>query len=312
VAGPIVRASEFIPQMYRKFQLRKEEMGHALFLISNGLIKKMIISDYISLNFVDRVFDQPVLYTGFENLMAVYGYSLQIYCDFSGYTDIAIGIALLMGFRLPVNFNSPYHADSISDFWRRWHISLSTWLRDYLYIPLGGNRKGTIRTDINLLITMLLGGLWHGANFRFILWGGLHGFALLVNKQWQKIFPCNPLHHNKLRYFIGTIVTFHFVTFCWIFFRANTMETAIEMIRRITSLTPLQMIGDILLSYRTVFSIILLGFLIHWMPSQWKENLRGRYIRTGISVKIILTVVLFFLIYQMKSSVIQPFVYFQF
>jgi alginate O-acetyltransferase complex protein AlgI len=131
----------------------------------------MIISDYISVNFVDRVFDNPLSYSGFENMMAIYGYSVQIYCDFSGYTDIAIGVALLMGFRLPVNFNSPYKAVNIADFWHRWHISLSSWLRDYVYIPAGGNRKGKLRTYANLLVTMLLGGLWHGASLKFFLWG---------------------------------------------------------------------------------------------------------------------------------------------
>lgn len=312
VAGPIVRAAEFVPQMYRKFQLRKEEAGHALFLISSGLVKKMMISDYISLNFVDRVFDQPALYSGFENLMAVYGYTLQIYCDFSGYTDIAIGLALLMGFRLPSNFNSPYHAKDISEFWRRWHISLSTWLRDYLYIPLGGNRKGVLRTDINLMITMLLGGLWHGANLRFILWGGLHGLALLAHKNWQRIFPHNKLHHSRLRSFIGIVVTFHFVAFCWIFFRADAIATAVEIIRRIASPVSLPMICHIILSYRAVFAVILLGFTLHWIPQQWKENIRGRYIRSSILTKSVLAIILFFLIYQMKSSVIQPFVYFQF
>ena len=219
VAGPIVRAAGFVPQMYRKYRLRKEEMGHALFLISCGLIKKIAVSDYISINFVDRVFDHPLLYSGFENLMAVYGYSLQIYCDFSGYTDIAIGLALLMGFRLPVNFNSPYQAHNITDFWRRWHISLSSWLRDYLYIPLGGNRKGRIRTNINLMITMLLGGLWHGANMRFILWGALHGVALVLHKVWTHFFPPITKNGKFMPSFFGKFFTFHFVAFCWIFFR---------------------------------------------------------------------------------------------
>jgi len=177
VAGPIVRASEFIPQLYLDYKLTKREFGYALFLILNGLIKKMVISDYISMNFVDRVFDNPMAYSGFENLTGVYGYGLQIYCDFSGYTDIAIGVALLLGFRLPINFNSPYKASNITDFWRRWHISLSTWLRDYLYITLGGNRKGKFRTYFNLMLTMVLGVLSHGSIIRFIILGTIHGFA---------------------------------------------------------------------------------------------------------------------------------------
>ena len=156
--------------------------GRGVFLILSGLFKKAIISDYISLNFVDRVFDNPMLYSGFENLMGVYGYALQIYCDFSGYSDMAIGLALLLGFRFPVNFDSPYQSATITEFWRRWHISLSSWLKDYLYISLGGNRKGRARTYANLMLTMLLGGLWHGAAVRFILWGALHGAARAVHK----------------------------------------------------------------------------------------------------------------------------------
>ncbi len=163
VAGPIVRAADFLPQIRRRVEVTEEMLGSGVFLIASGLFKKAVISDYISINFVDRIFDAPALYTGLENLFAVYGYALQIYCDFSGYSDMAIGIALLLGFHFGPNFNSPYQAVNITEFWRRWHISLSTWLRDYLYISLGGNRKGKVRTYVNLMVTMLLGGLWHGA-----------------------------------------------------------------------------------------------------------------------------------------------------
>ncbi|PHN07521.1 MBOAT family O-acyltransferase [Flavilitoribacter nigricans] len=193
VAGPIVRAADFLPQIRQPLSLSREQMGQAFLLIIGGLFKKAVISDYISVNFVDRVFDNPGLYSGLENLLASYGYAIQIYCDFSGYSDMAIGLALLMGFQLPENFRTPYQSDSIQGFWRRWHISLSSWLRDYLYISLGGNRKGSFRTYINLMITMLLGGLWHGASWVFVIWGGLHGMALAIdrflsNKKgwWQK------------------------------------------------------------------------------------------------------------------------------
>ncbi len=187
VAGPIVRAAEFIPQIREKLSLTRVDLNRALLLISVGLFKKAIISDYISVNFVDRVFDTPTQYSGLENLLAVYGYAIQIYCDFSGYSDMAIGLALLMGFRLPENFNLPYRANSIRDFWRRWHISLSTWLKDYLYISLGGNRNGKFRTYINLMLTMLLGGLWHGANWVYVIWGGLHGAALAIDRWMESI-----------------------------------------------------------------------------------------------------------------------------
>ena len=161
VAGPIVRARDFIPQIRRPLFVSHEMFGRGIFLIASGLFKKAIISDYISVNFVERIFDNPTLYSGVENLMGVYGYALQIYCDFSGYSDMAIGIALLLGFHFNKNFDSPYKSASITEFWRRWHISLSSWLKDYLYISLSGNRKGKIRQYANLVITMFLGGLWH-------------------------------------------------------------------------------------------------------------------------------------------------------
>jgi D-alanyl-lipoteichoic acid acyltransferase DltB (MBOAT superfamily) len=155
VAGPIVRASEFIPQIYQPYSVTKKEFGLALFWIINGLLKKFLLADYIAVNFIDRVFDNPVMFSGFENLMALYGYSLQVYADFSGYTDIAIGIALMLGFRLPKNFNSPYKADNCGEFWKRWHISLSSWLKDYLYIPMGGNRGGSIFSYVALSMIVI-------------------------------------------------------------------------------------------------------------------------------------------------------------
>ena len=187
VAGPIVRAAEFIPQIRSKLTLTRADLSRAVLLLSAGLFKKAIISDYISVNFVDRIFDTPAQYSGIENLLAAYGYAIQIYCDFSGYSDMAIGLALLMGYRLPDNFNLPYRADTIRDFWRRWHISLSTWLKDYLYISLGGNRKGRLRTYFNLMVTMLLGGLWHGASWVFVIWGGLHGAALAIDRWLESL-----------------------------------------------------------------------------------------------------------------------------
>lgn len=187
VAGPIIRANQFIPQLYKPFFLSRRQFGIAIFWILNGLLKKIILSDYLAVNFVDRVFNNPTMYTGFENLMALFTYSLQVYADFSGYTDIAIGVAMLMGFYLPINFNSPYKAKNPGEFWKRWHISLSTWLKDYLYIPLGGNRKGKVRTQINLMTTMLIGGLWHGASWNFVIWGGLNGVGILIYKMWRNL-----------------------------------------------------------------------------------------------------------------------------
>lgn len=195
VAGPIVRANEFIPQLYRPFRLSKRIAGLAMFWILNGLIKKIVLSDYLAINFIDRVFDNPLLFSGFENLFAIFAYSLQVYADFSGYTDIAIGIALLMGFHLPQNFNSPYKSRNPQEFWRRWHMSLSRWLKSYLYIPLGGNRKILGKTvknklhagNVNSFLTMLIGGLWHGASWNFVIWGALNGIGMIVYKVWAKM-----------------------------------------------------------------------------------------------------------------------------
>ena len=236
VAGPIVRADQFIPQLYKPYFLSRRQFGIAVFWILNGLMKKIILSDYLAVNFVDRVFENPLLYTGFENLSALFIYSLQVYADFSGYTDIAIGVAMLMGFYLPKNFNSPYKATNPAGFWKRWHMSLSNWLKDYLYIPLGGNRRASaasylilggmlvvvalmaqtvwvtlvvttvigalvavyfivprhrkeFNTNVNNMDTMLLGGMWHGASFNFITWGGLNGMGILVYKWWKKQGP---------------------------------------------------------------------------------------------------------------------------
>ena len=237
VAGPIVRARDFIPQIRQNPPVVTREMlGEGIVLIICGLFKKAVISDYISINFVDRVFDSPLLYSGFENLMAVYGYALQIYCDFSGYSDMAIGIALLLGFRFNINFDSPYRSASITEFWRRWHISLSSWLKDYLYISLGGNRKGKIRTYFNLFLTMLLGGLWHGASLQFVLWGGLHGVALAVHKFMLRRFPSLKTTGKEMKIthrIAGIFLTFNLVCVGWIFFRADSMEKAGQVFSQI-------------------------------------------------------------------------------
>ncbi len=236
VAGPIIKASDFVPQLYRRYFLSRRQFGIAVFWILNGLAKKIILSDYLAVNFIDRVFANPQFFSGFENLMALFTYSLQVYADFSGYTDIAIGLSMLMGFHLPMNFNSPYKAQNCSNFWKRWHISLSRWLQTYLYIPLGGNRNITgatwfwtaiitlfalilsgsvwiasivvvillatiwtawrqpekrrhIYANLNAMITMVLGGLWHGASCNFMVWGGLNGVGMIVYKFWRDMSP---------------------------------------------------------------------------------------------------------------------------
>jgi alginate O-acetyltransferase complex protein AlgI len=311
VAGPIVRAAEFIPQLYHEFHLSKREFSHALFLISTGLIKKIIISDFIAINFIDRVFDAPAMYSGFENLMAVYGYGLQIYCDFSGYTDIAIGLGLILGFRLPVNFNSPYKAAGIGDFWKRWHISLSRWLKDFLYIPLGGNRKGKFRTHINLLITMLLGGLWHGASIRFVIWGLLHGIGLVINRIWNSIFG-DRLKAGRIGRAIAVFITFQFVSFCWIFFRAPDMSGVNMMLNQIINSFSPGSYMTVIPAYGSVFLLIAAGYAIHFLPERIKESGRGLFIRIPLIIQLLFVMLVAILLYQMKTTDVMPFIYFRF
>jgi D-alanyl-lipoteichoic acid acyltransferase DltB (MBOAT superfamily) len=316
VAGPIVRAKDFIPQIRQKpIRVTREMFGMGVFLIITGLFKKAVISDYISLNFVDRVFDNPMLYSGFENLMGVYGYALQIYCDFSGYSDMAIGIALLLGFHFRKNFDSPYKSATITEFWRRWHISLSTWLKDYLYISLGGNRKGKLRTYINLMITMLLGGLWHGAAIRFVLWGALHGAALAVHKFVMSIFHgFKPVgaQMGRVRRVIGIIVTFNLVCFGWIFFRAKDMATAGKMLSQIFTDFKAALIPDVVSGYAGVFSLIALGYILHFLPARLEDKSASLVMRSPLIVKALMLAAVIWCVLQIKSSDIQPFIYFQF
>ena len=315
VAGPIVRAKDFIPQIRRPLYVSREMFGTAIGLIVIGLLKKAIISDYISLNFVDRIFDEPALYSGFECLMGIYGYALQIYCDFSGYSDMAIGIALLLGFRFPKNFDAPYKAATITEFWRRWHISLSSWLRDYLYISLGGNRKGKVRTYINLIITMVLGGLWHGAAVRFVLWGALHGVALALHKMWLAIVPwakANGKDMNPLSRVLGTILTFHIVCLGWLLFRAEDMQTVHLMLYQILHSFNTSIIPQFVLGYKEVLALIVIGYGMHFMPSAIDGDMQRKVANASFWWQVALLVVVAWCVMQIKSSDIQPFIYFQF
>ncbi len=313
VAGPIVRARDFIPQMHQPLLVTQEMFGRGIFLIVGGLFKKCIISDYISINFVDRIFDNPTLYSGVENLLGIYGYALQIYCDFSGYSDMAIGIALLLGFKFNINFNSPYKSTSVTDFWRRWHISLSNWLRDYLYISLGGNRKGKFRQYLNLIITMFLGGLWHGASFNFVFWGILHGCGLAVHKAYLSFIgkgkASQPQGWNR---FWGVIITFHFVCFCWIFFRTPDFSYATDMLGQIITDFRPAIFMQLISGYKLVFVLIIIGYLLHWMPDKWEQTVCEQVIKMPFYGKAILMIASIYLVIQMKSAEVQPFIYFQF
>ncbi len=315
VAGPIVRARDFIPQIYREPHVTREEFGEGVFLILCGLIKKCVISDYISLNFVDRVFDAPLLYTGVENLLGVYGYTLQIYCDFSGYSDMAIGIALLLGFRFNINFDSPYQSATITEFWRRWHISLSSWLKDYLYISLGGNRKGKIRTYINLIITMLLGGLWHGASVLFILWGAFHGVMLAVHKAVMTAFPSFKKTGGEMtlpRRIVGVLFTFHLVCLGWILFRADSLTKVGEILTQIFTRFHPEVFVQFVTGYKTVCILMLLGYLSHFMPKRIEQTLQTAVTRSPLLVQALLLALAILLLVQFRNVGVQPFIYFQF
>lgn len=310
VAGPIVRAADFLPQIHKPTYVSHEMFGRGVFLIATGLFKKAVISDYISINFVDRVFDAPALYTGLENLFAVYGYALQIYCDFSGYSDMAIGIALLLGFHFNTNFDSPYRSKNITEFWRRWHISLSSWLRDYLYISLGGNRKGKVRTYLNLMITMLLGGLWHGASWRFIIWGGLHGAALAVHKFYTEYFKINL--DTKAWHIMRVLLTFHFVCFCWIFFRSADMEAVGVMLRQIFTHFNAPIFFEFVAGYKSVLFLLLVGYILHFIPDRIQNKVEQRVTHMPLVMQAVCVVLVIILVIQTKSAGVQPFIYFQF
>jgi alginate O-acetyltransferase complex protein AlgI len=309
VAGPIVRARDFVDQLVSPFVPDRKMFGKGILLILGGLFKKIVISDTISTGIVDRVFDQPELASSVETWIAVYGYGIQIFCDFSGYTDIAIGIALILGYHLKPNFDQPYKSINITEFWRRWHISLSVWLRDYLYIPLGGNRKGNVRTYINLLITMLLGGLWHGASAKFILWGGLHGAALALHKFGVGLAP---RISEKIPSLLGWSATFHFVLFCWIPFRADTFDQAMTVFQHLWIPAPFELILSVFSQLALVVSLLLMGILLHVLPDSWKRFVNLQFEKSPVWLLALVTLASIILIFQFKSAESQPFIYFQF
>ncbi|MBI2391421.1 MAG: MBOAT family protein [Deltaproteobacteria bacterium] len=312
VAGPIIRPKDMLPQLRRDPELNEDRASEGLFLIAAGLLKKVVIADYLALNHVDRVFDRPEWFSAPEALAAVYGYALQIYCDFSGYTDIALGSALLLGIVLPKNFDSPYKSRSLQEFWHRWHISLSSWLRDYLYIPLGGSHGGPWKTYRNLMITMLLGGLWHGASWNFVVWGALHGAALSVTRMWQRRRERpsrdgeRPATRPTVEILQG-VLTFHYVCLAWIFFRADGFARARMMLRQIAfggwHVTNLS---------RGVVLILALGFVTHLLPDGWYERARRGFVSLPAPAQGALMFLVALVVKTVASTQVVPFVYFQF
>ena len=309
VAGPIVRADYFLPQLQKNERATSDMIWAGLWLIIIGIVKKAVIADYIS-QYNDLIFNDPQLYTGVQALMGVLGYTMQIYCDFSGYSDMAIGLALIMGFRLGINFNSPYQSRNLTDFWRRWHISLSSWLRDYLYIPLGGNRKGTFRTYVNNFLTMLIGGLWHGAAWKFIFWGAMHGVGLAVHKASQPVLKKIP--DNFLTIFISWALTFIYVSLLWVFFRAASFEDSILIIRNIF----VDFKGVQLLEFpmqRPEWCIMMLLLIIcHFLPTSWGEKMENWFIKSPWVIKLGIFLAAVQLVIEFMSSEVAPFIYFQF
>jgi alginate O-acetyltransferase complex protein AlgI len=302
VAGPIVRASELLPQLEKERDPRKVDVSRAFFLIISGLFLKVVIANHLATNIVDDVFAAPNSHSSLEVLVAVYGYAVQIFADFCGYTNIAIGIALLLGFEFPQNFSSPYTAVSLQDFWRRWHMTLSRWLRDYLYIPLGGNRKGRILTYRNLMLTMLLGGLWHGAAWTFVVWGGIHGLGLSIERAtgWRPT--------SEAAKWFGRILTFHVVCFGWIFFRADSFGRAGDVLARLFTAwgqaSPLVTTSVVL--------AILVGILGQYIrPGAIGAALRG-FQRLPVPAQATGFAVALMLINTLGPEGVAPFIYFRF
>ena len=360
VAGPIVRARDFIPQIRQPYQLNHTDFSWAIIQIVKGFIKKVVLADYIAIHFIDKVADAPEAFPGFISILAMWGYSLQIYGDFSGYTDIAIGVSRLMGFKLLENFNSPYKAISVADFWRRWHKSLGSWLRDYLYIPLGGNRSGGIGTyiatmviliflifitqwywllfiylglmiiyigvsllfpgfkryvhrDLNLIITMVIGGLWHGASENFVIWGAMNGAALIIYNHWRKISP----YENSTTLFTRfwrILITFNFITFTRIWFRLEDDGAPSNMLTQIWYHFDFNSdtFNTLMTGFDTALYVMIFGYILHWLPSKVKEFGERKFTALPMVLQSAVVAIILIIIYQAFSDTFKPFVYFQF
>ena len=309
VAGPIVRADYFLPQIRNRDHASRQEMAAGLWLIILGLVKKAVVADYIA-QYNDLIFASPTGYSGLESLMGVVGYVVQIYCDFSGYSDMAIGISAIMGFRLTRNFNFPYKSRNLTDFWRRWHISLSTWLRDYVYIPLGGNRRGTLRTYVNNFLTMLVGGLWHGAAWKFIIWGGMHGVGLIVHKALRpwlvKIPDTWPVKAASWT------LTMAYVSFLFIFFRAASFEDAWLIIRNIFGNFDIAYLAPFVRVRYVWLIFVAMIIAVHSLPTRWINAAGDWFVRAPFGAKLAVFIVAVQLVVQFMSEDVMPFIYFQF
>jgi D-alanyl-lipoteichoic acid acyltransferase DltB (MBOAT superfamily) len=311
VAGPIVRVDELVPQFHARPDPRRVAATEALTLIGLGLFKKVVVSSYLATQLVDPAYGAPGTRSGTELLVSTYAYAIQIYADFSGYTDIAIGCALLLGIRLPRNFDAPYAALSVRDFWHRWHITLSRWLRDYVYIPLGGNRRGTSTTYRNIMATMLLGGLWHGADWKFVIWGGLHGTYLVgerVVRAWSADSPGVPTPARPLATVGRWLLTFNLVCLAWVFFRADSTGTALEIIGRILTGAA----GSATLITGLALATIATALAVQLVPRRSAVGLRARFGALAPALQAVVLAAGLTLISVLGPDGVAPFIYFQF
>jgi D-alanyl-lipoteichoic acid acyltransferase DltB (MBOAT superfamily) len=308
IAGPILRASNFLPQLNLRRDAKMIRVNRALLLIVAGLFKKVVISSLLATRLVEQVFAAPQTFSRGDVLLAIYGYAAQIYCDFSGYTDIAIGCAMLLGYRFPRNFNAPYTATNPQDFWRRWHISLSSWLREYLYISLGGSRGSAARTCVNLMITMLLGGLWHGAAWTFVIWGALHGFYLIVHRVWNAIHwsPLLRFRQTAVWRWTARLLLFHAVCLGWIFFRSPSFDIAFAMLRR------LAVPGAITLASVPVALVLIAGLAGQFQPLRWRKSLEFELGSWPALARGAAFAAAIFAVELLGPSGVAPFIYFRF
>ena len=313
LAGPVVRAKDMLPQIKANAMPSRRKTSEGLFLIMTGLIKKVVIADYISGNFVDRIFDNPALYSGFENLMGCVGFTIQLYCDFSGYSDMAIGLALMLGYRFKINFDAPFKSQNPTEFWRRWHISLSLWLRDYLYIPLGGNRKGKFRAYFNQFITMVLGGLWHGASWMYIIWGAYHGLLLVLHKTVRSIWrlPENMRGRADIKAF-NILLTFALIVVGFTFFRAPSLETVVMIGEQIAGNFHIDIAGQFVESYMMIVAAMALGYIAHMTPKTWTAGASQEYMSMAAIWQALLLAAVLFVVVQTRQSDLVPFIYLQY
>ncbi len=314
-SGPITRTDTLVPQIRLKTPVDEKLVNMGMWLIVLGLVKKGLIADYLA-QFNNMVYESTQTYSGFEVMMGVLGFNMQIYCDFSGYSDMAIGLAAIMGFRLLPNFNSPYKSLNASEFWRRWHIALSTWFRDYLYIPMGGNRKGKFRTYLNNFITMVVAGLWHGASWMFVIWGAMHGVALVIHKACKSLF-LDKIKDNGLTKFMWWAITFVFITFTWIFFRAGMLpENGMESVSIIFD----KMFNEFDWAYLPVFVevrymwtiFLLVAFIFHFTPDKWCEKIKNAFAGSNWFVKLVIFALVVQLIINFNQENVQQNLYAQF